>query len=101
MKNVILSADGDRMVYSVPDEVSINLKSYCFNFEKWIKTTPEGQKYYIKKYGVFAFDQSDFIEWLNKYKFPKEPSFFVENLGNIYSTKDLPEHYRKCKRFNF
>ncbi len=100
MKNVILSADGDRIVYSVPDEVSSNLKVYCLDFIEWLKTSLEGEKYYIKKYGVFAFDESDFIEWLNKYKFPNKPSFFVENLGNI-SQKNLPEHCKKYKRFNF
>ena len=100
MKNVILSADGDRIVYSVPDEVSNNLNGYCLDFVKWLKTSLEGKNYYIKKYGIFAFDESDFIEWLNKYKFPDQPSFFVENLGNI-NLKNAPEHCKKYKNFNF
>ena len=29
MKNVIISADGDRMVYSVPNIVADNLTEYC------------------------------------------------------------------------
>ena len=29
MKEVILSADGDSIVYSVPDEVANDLRNYC------------------------------------------------------------------------
>ena len=32
MKNVIISADGDRMVYSVPNLVADNLTEYCIEF---------------------------------------------------------------------
>lgn len=32
MKNVVLSADGDRMVYSVPDAVADQLEDYCMEF---------------------------------------------------------------------
>ena len=100
MKNVILSADGDYKVYSVPDKVSDDLEKYCLEFEKWLYTSPEGEKYYLKQYGMFAYDESDFIEWLNKYKFPNQISFFVENLGNI-CWKDIPERCKEYPDFNF
>lgn len=32
MKEVILSADGDSIVYLVPDEVADNLIEYCMEF---------------------------------------------------------------------
>lgn len=32
MKNVIISADGDRMVYSVPNMVAERLEQYCMEF---------------------------------------------------------------------
>ena len=32
LKEVILSADGDSVVYSVPDAVANNLESYCIPF---------------------------------------------------------------------
>lgn len=38
MKNVILSADGDRMVWSVPDVVAANLEEYCMEFCcRWLR----------------------------------------------------------------
>ena len=32
MKNVLLSADGDISVFSVPDEVADHLEKYCLEF---------------------------------------------------------------------
>ena len=40
MKNIILSADGDRMVYSVPDAVADNLEKYCMEFIDWLEASP-------------------------------------------------------------
>lgn len=46
MKNVIISADGDRIVYSVPNIVADNLTEYCIEFcDKWLKTSPHAKKY--------------------------------------------------------
>ena len=58
MKNVLLSADGDIKVYSVPDMVEKNLEEIAdeFSFE-----------------GGF-FDEEDFVDWLNKYKYPYKKS---------------------------
>ena len=96
MKKVVLSADSDYMLYLVDDEVADHLHEYCLKFaNEWVYSDIK----YRCGEGV-CFDESDFIEWLNKYKFPDKPSFFVENLGNI-SPKDLPEHCKKYKKFNF
>ena len=39
MKEIIISADGDSVVYSVPDDVANHLRKYCIEFcDKWMKT---------------------------------------------------------------
>ena len=46
MKNVVISADGDRKVYSVPDVVADNLREYCIEFcDKWLQSSPQAKKY--------------------------------------------------------
>ena len=103
MKNVILSADGDRMVYSVPDAVADNLEKYCMEFIDWLEASPDAKKY--RRKGVLWYDESDFILYLNKYVFPhspKEQSVYVKNLslGNTYA-RNVPSEYKDCPSFNF
>ena len=88
MKNVIISADGDRMVYAVPNIVADNLTEYCIEFcDKWLRTS--------------AYER-DFIEYLNRFKFPQEPSVFIENLGPIgIDELPIPERYKDCPMFHF
>ena len=46
MKNVILSSEGDSIVYSVPDTVADNLRKYCIEFcDKWLWKSPNAEKY--------------------------------------------------------
>lgn len=100
MKTVILSADGDRMAYSVPDIVAEHLDDYCIEFcARWIWTSPHAKKYRVR--GVVCYDESDFIAYLNRWLFPNEPSELIENLGWIDFDKPLPEKYRDCPQFNF
>ena len=99
MKNIVISADGDRMVYSVPDIVADNLEKYCLEFYTWLKTSPHAEKYRIQ--GVLYYNEADFIEYLNKWIFPGELSSFVENIGRIDSDNFLPEPYQYCPKFNF
>lgn len=41
MKNIVLSADGDRVVYSVPDVVADRLEDYCMEFCcHWLPDSP-------------------------------------------------------------
>lgn len=41
MKNIVISADGDRKVYSVPDVVANDLQKYCNEFcNEWIWNSP-------------------------------------------------------------
>lgn len=100
MKNVILSADGDRIVYSVPDQVADDLNNYCIQFcDSWLHTSPNAKKYRVK--GMICYNESDFIEYLNKWIFPDTPSKFVKNLGWIDSMDLLPKEYKNCPFFNF
>ena len=85
MKNVILSADGELKVYSVPDKIERELEEICMEFSR------EGG----------CFDEEDFVDWLNRYKYPYQKSEFVENIGFINAEKDIPAKYRDCKWFNF
>ena len=100
MKEVILSADGDSFVYRVPDDVAENLSDYCIEFcDRWMKTSPEARKYKIR--GGYCFDQSDFIDYLNRYVFPDERSVLVKNLGDTNLGKKLPAAYKNHPYFNF
>ena len=100
MKEVILSADGDSTVYSVPDVVANDLRKYCIDFcDKWLKTSPHAKRYRIN--GVYCFNEADFIEYLNEYIFPDQKSIFVKSLGWTDLGKNLPPKYRGYPYFNF
>ena len=69
MKEVILSCDGDSIVYLVPDEVAVNLRKHCIFFaDKWMKRSPNDIKFKIN--GVWCFNERDFIDYLNEVAFP-------------------------------
>lgn len=85
MTNVLLSADGDIKVYSVPDIVAKNLDEICMEFSLM---------------GGY-YNEEDFIDWLNKYKYPYKKSVFVENIGFCYNESERPSKYQGCKWFNF
>ena len=101
MKNVILCADGDSKVYSVPDEVAEHLNKHCTYFSTtWLRTSRQAKKYRLPG-GAVCYNEEDFIEYLNKWKYPGQPSTLVENLGWIGHEREIPEHYRECPRFDF
>lgn len=99
MKNIILSADSESTVYSVPDDIADNLRKYCNDFYKWLKNSDDAENY--RKNGILCFDETDFVAWLNKYVFPNQPSLIVENIGWIQLDSDTPEKYRGCPEYNF
>ena len=100
MKNILLSADGDIKIYSVPDIVADNLKHYCLRFIDWVHKNPD--KFLLEDQKVFCFDETGFIEYLNSRFFPKEPSFYVEttNLAEI-RLNEWPKESKKMPYFNF
>ena len=100
MKEVILSADGDSIVYSVPDEVADNLEQYCIEFcDNWLWNSPDAEKYRDGR-GV-CYNESDFIKYLNTYIFPDCESKMIKNLGWTDLDENLPEEYNKHPYFNF
>ena len=104
MKQVILSADGDSVVYSVPDVVAENLEKYCLYFcTKWIRSDPGAKKYRVERNGTvgFCYDQDDFIDYLNTCLFPNEQSKRIRNLGRTASEEEYPQEYRGMPKFCF
>ena len=100
MKNVVISADGDRKVYSVPDVVADNLREYCIEFcGNWLMNSPNAKRY--RKGGMCCFNEDDFIDYLNTWVFPDQKSVLVANLGWIDFREKLPEPYRDDPSFNF
>ena len=79
MKEVILCADGDSVVFSVPDIVADNLEAYCIEFcDDWIWNSPDAEKYRNGEY--VCYTEKDFIEYLNQYVFPNEKSEMITSL---------------------
>ena len=100
MKRIILSADGDSVVYSVPDDVADHLEKYCLEFcDDWLWNSPHAQKY--RTVSGVCYREADFIDYLNQYVFPEEKSVALENLGWTELGEKLPEEYRKLPCFNF
>ena len=100
MKKVILSADGDSIVYLVPDDFADNLEEYCLEFcSNWLRYSPDAEKY--RKDGILCYTERDFIDYLNAYVFPDCESKIVENLGWTNLGDNLPERYKNYPYFNF
>ncbi len=100
MKNVVLSADGERHVYSVPNAVADNLEEYCnFFCNEWLRNSVDAKKY-RKKSGLM-YNQQDFIIYLNSYVFPNKLSKYIESLGFINFGDTLSEKYKDTPQFNF
>lgn len=101
MKKVLLSADRDVFIYSVPDKVADNLDEYCLQYEQWWTKNPEAEKYYTKKYGGFwTYLPEDFIEYMG-WTFPNEPFVLIEILDGKMPYGEWPEEYKKMPWFNF
>ena len=100
MKKVILSADGDSILYLVPDAVADNLEEYCLEFcSDWVWNSPDAERYRVGK--AVCYTEADFIEYLNIYVFPDRESKMIKNLGWTDLGKNLPEEYRNIPYYNF
>ena len=102
MKPVILSADGEAMLYSVPDAVAEHLEDCCMAFcTHWLWESPEAERYRQTVNGitVVCYTEADFIGYLNTYAFPGQPSFLIEGLGCPFY--EIPARYQNLPRFNF
>ena len=95
MKNVILIADNEMKIYSVPDIVADDLDNYCIKFcSEWLRKSPDAKKF--RRRGGVYYTEADFNDYLNKYIFPAEKSTLVKCIG-----RQIPEVYRALPRFNF
>lgn len=100
MKKVILSSDGDSVLYLVPDVVADDLEAYCLEFcSNWLCHNSDAEKY--RKKGILFYTESDFIDYLNTYIFPKQKSRRLKNLGWTELGEKLPEKYKKYPYYNF
>lgn len=103
MKNVLLSADGEISLFSVPDEVADHLEDYCLEFCcNWLHKSPDAAKYRVKMGGMVGvcFNEKDFIDYLNQYVC-QEPSVWVRALSGVYAGDPLPKEYAALPYFNF
>ena len=102
MKEVLLSHDDKVLIYVVPDEVTDHLQDYCLEFcVNWIWKNPNGAKLLknIRGQKVAVYGVPDFINYLNEWVFPEQPSKLVKQLD--YYVYELPEEYKYYPRFNF
>lgn len=100
MKEIILSADGDSIVYLVPDDVADNLEKYCLEFcNRWLRMSPKAKRYRTQ-HGV-CFGEADFIDYLNEFIFPMQKSVLVKNLGWTDLGNKLSLEYQHHPYFNF
>lgn len=103
MKNVLLSADSEISVFSVPDEVADNLEKYCLEFCcHWLHESPDAAKYRVKMGGEVGvcYNEKDFIDYLNQY-ICVEMSVLITTLTNVYEENKLPEEFIGLPYFNF
>lgn len=100
MKKVILGTEQVWAVYEVPDLVAENLEEYCLDFcENWLYSSPDAARYRTR--GGLCYDQSHFIDYLNRYVFPEEPSRWIQEVPQGNSPKNLAKEYQKLPRFIF
>ncbi len=104
MKNILLSADGEISVYSVPDDIADNLREHCMKFcNEWLYESPDASKYYDSDPSgemCLCFDESDFIDYLNNFVCDT-PSVLAEKLEDVYELGEVPKKYRGLPFFNF
>lgn len=103
MKNVLLSADSEISVFSVPDEVADNLEEYCLEFSgRWLHEGPDAAKYRVKLGSVagVCYTEKDFIKYLNQY-ICDEQSVLIATLTDVFGEDALPEEYTGLPYFNF
>lgn len=104
MKKVLLCADSEISIFSVPDTVADNLEKYCLEFcTHWLLESPYAEKYRVEKSGKtvgVCYSKMDFIDYLNQY-ICKEQSVLVATLTGILNKADLPKEYSGLPYFGF
>lgn len=102
MKEVVLSHGSEAMLYLVPDPVAEQLDEYCSAFAcHWLWESPHAERYRKMVNGIrcIVYGVPDFIEYLNTWVYPNQPSSLVGMLG--CDCHELPEQYKDYPQFNF
>lgn len=103
MKRVLLSADSEIGVFSVPDAVADHLEEYCLEFCcHWLRESPEAAKYRVKMGNMVCvcYSERDFIDYLNQHACGGR-SEQIARLSGVYGEEALPEEYIGLPYFNF
>ena len=103
MKHILLSADSEISVFTVPDRVADHLEQYCLEFcSNWLHKSPDAEKYRVKTGDTIGvcYNEKDFIDYLNQY-ICDEQSSLVTSLTEVYPGDKLPEEYAGLPYFNF
>lgn len=103
MKRILLSADSEISVFTVPDRVADNLEQYCLEFcSNWLHKSPDAEKYRVKTGDTIGvcYNEKDFIDYLNQY-ICDEQSSLVTSFTEVYPGDKLPEEYAGLPYFNF
>ena len=105
MKPVLLSADCAMDVFVVPDAVAEDLRKYCLEFCKWLRESKHAARYRVlfDMSGHFGlcFNHMDFIEYLNTWIFPDQPSMLIGELDKLKGKDPRYEEYKNAPWFNF
>ena len=64
-----------------------------------MKRSPNDKKFKIN--GIWCFNETDFIDYLNEVAFPEQKSILIKNLGWTELGKNLPPEYKNHPYFNF
>ena len=101
MKEIILSADGERTLYSVPADVADNLEEHCIKFAtEYVWHGPNAK--FLRLCGeqyVAIYDDKDFIDYLNEELYPQMRSKKIETVGSF--DDGIPLKYKNIPWFNF
>ncbi len=103
MKNVLLSADGEISVYSVPDEIADNFRKYCMDFcTDWLCNSPDAKEYreIVDGEVCLCYDAEDFIYYLNRYICDGKAAK-TEVLNGVYDIRKVPKQYKDLPYFCF
>lgn len=85
MGNLMLSADGDIMLYEVDKQILNNFDDLLGEFYKWKKTN--------------CYDEQLFVKFLRQ-KYGDKSIIFIKNLG-CFDYDNIPKEYENIEWYNF
>lgn len=85
MEKLMLSADGDVMLYEVEKQIIENFDSLVDEFYEWKKTN--------------CFTEQLFVQFIQQ-KFGNKSIKFIKNLGWLFD-ENLPNEYKDIVWYNF